>query len=185
MVFFTSGTNVISLSFEDYEPYVNRSTTTQVGTQSSRILSTQEEKHGTVYGCIVLYTTRNPGRWFTIVFYSEYDRIRTIYAIQTAEIRWEYGRKTPARFTVEYGTNTAVYGQISVEHGRLLWRYSDLQRPVIFLQGIFISEMNVNSLSFEDYHPLVNRSPTTQVGTQSSKTLSIFISEMNVILLSF
>ena len=36
---------------------------------------------------------------------------------------------------MEYGTNTAVYGQISVENDRLLWRYSDLRRPVIFLPG--------------------------------------------------
>ena len=62
-------------------------------------------------------------------------RIRTIYTIKTAEILWEYGRKTPTKFTVEYGTNTAVYGQISVENDRLLWRYSDLRRPVIFLRG--------------------------------------------------
>ena len=97
---------------------------------------TQGEKHGIIYRCIVFYTTRNLGRWFTIVFYSEYDRIRTIYTIKTAEIRWQYGRKTPARFTVEYGINTAVYGQISVEYGRLLWRYSGLRRPVIFLLGM-------------------------------------------------
>ena len=42
---------------------------------------TQEEKHGTVYGCLVLYTARNPGRRFTTAFYREYDRIRTIYRV--------------------------------------------------------------------------------------------------------
>ena len=36
---------------------------------------------------------------------------------------------------MEYGTNTAVYGQMSVEYGRVVWRYSDLRRPVIFLLG--------------------------------------------------
>ena len=77
--------------------------------------TTQEEKNGTVYGCIELYTARNPGRWFTTVFQREYGRIRTLYNRKTAEIQWEYGRETPARFTVEYSTNIAVYGQVSVE----------------------------------------------------------------------
>ena len=62
-------------------------------------------KHGTVYGCIVLYTARNPGRWFTIVF------------------QREYGHKSPAIFTVEYGTNKAVYDQKCREKGCLLWLY--------------------------------------------------------------
>ena len=60
-------------------------------------------------------------------------RIRTICNTKTAETRWESGCKSSATFTMEYGTNTAVYGQICHENGRLLWSYSDLQRRVIFL----------------------------------------------------
>ena len=74
-----------------------------------RTSATKEEKHGTVYGYIALYTARNARRWLTIVSQREFGCIRTVY------IQYKNGRNT-----VENGTSTPVYDQICLEKNYLL-----------------------------------------------------------------
>ena len=77
------------------------------------------EKNGTVYDRKALDMVRKPGRSFKTVLQWEYDRVRTIYDAKAAEIWGEFGGKSSTGFTMEYGTNKAVYSQIPRENGRL------------------------------------------------------------------
>ena len=168
-----------------------------------------EEKHGTVYGCVVLYTARNPGRWFTTVFCREYDRIRTLYTKKRQKydgstvvkhrpgLQWNTVQTQPfmikqvfvrgirpdvSRWTLApsiwqslsalflfvdpfFSLSSTVSVSLwkihlsrprsctetqrrvvepgnNVENDRLLWRYSDLRRPVVFLLGDNIRTSN-------------------------------------------
>ena len=83
------------------------------------------------------------GSYFTVIqvgdlrpyFQRNTTRIRSIYGVNTAKIRREYGCKSPTWITAKYSPKTVVYVQIRRRNDCLRLGYVHLRSTVSYHQG--------------------------------------------------